>query len=133
MRAPTDENGLSERVIELVRRHVDCPPEKVTLGARLLEDLGVDGDDSGELLADFADTFRVDVSGYRWEHHFGTEGFDPVEALFRLIPRRWNRFLGMSRPTWMRARHVPITVGDLAEAAEARRWLAQYPDDHYGR
>ena len=90
-----------------------CPVEKLTLRTRLLEDLGLDGDDASEFLAAYAERFHVDLTGMQFDRHFGSEGASPLELVTALL-----YWLGL----W-RIDHVPITIGDLVQSANRGAWI----------
>ena len=66
-------------------------------------DLGVDGDDALEFMTAFEGRFQVDLSGFVFRKYFGPEGWNPTALL---TPKRPD----------------PLTLGQLAEAAEAKVW-----------
>jgi hypothetical protein len=103
-------------LVDAIRRFValqaGVPVEKVTLETRLNEDLGVDGDDMDEIVEAFGREFRVDVSGYRWEHHADPEGCNPLWIVFR--------------PWWTRVERIPIHLRDLVASAEGGVWAVKY-------
>ncbi len=77
----------------------------------LVDDLGVDGDDFDYLMEALAQQFSVDMSGYRWYfHHLGEPS--PAVLFFR-------RHLSRNR--------IDVTPRTLLEAANAGRWLLEYP------
>ncbi|QJE98961.1 DUF1493 family protein [Luteolibacter luteus] len=95
---------LSE-VTRFVAGEIGCDPSKLTPATRLLEDLGIDGDDAAELMESFAFRFAVDLTGYDHRRHFGPEaGWSPV-------------VIHPSAPL------IPITIIRLAEAAETGHWV----------
>ncbi len=96
---------------KLVATEMAVRAEQLALTTRLLHDIGVDGDDGWDLMAKFGNTFGVDLSEFRFDLHFGPEGGrNPITALVVLL----------CRPKW--ARHIPITIGDLVEAAQSGQW-----------
>jgi hypothetical protein len=102
--------GIADQILEFTASERGMRRDKVKLGSRLLQDLGMDGDDAVEFFEKFGSQFRVDLTQLwkHWRSHFGPEaGWMPWAFLF-------------ARPM------VPITVQDLAEAAEASRWLHVY-------
>jgi hypothetical protein len=48
----------------MIARYSDLASERIRPESRLLHDLGIDGDDAGYLLTDYAKTFQVDTSGF---------------------------------------------------------------------
>lgn len=109
---------LLPRLAALLEREQGYPSARVTRATRLSEDAGMDGDDAVEFLQAYAREFGVNLSAFRFYHHFGPEGCNP----WWLVVRPW----------WARVRHLPLTVGDLEDAARAGRWAYPYsPDPHY--
>jgi hypothetical protein len=107
-------DDMVERVKAFVAVHTLYPRRRMTLDTRLMEDVGLDGDDAVELFRDFAVHFEVDLSEINWDRHFGPEGCNPVFAL-------WYWTLGHRKHPM-----VPVTISDLVVAAEARRWGKDY-------
>ncbi len=87
---------------------------EVHLSTRLFEDLDMDGDDF-DVVIEVADRYGIDLAGYRWHHHSGMEGCNP---LWFILP-----------PWWMRTTHIPVRVADLVEAAESGSWPIEYPEE----
>jgi hypothetical protein len=90
---------------------------RLRLDTTLLGDLGIDGDDGLELMADFGRKFNVDLMQFEPSKHFGPEGgcFPPL-ALYVLL-RTWvmgdpHEAVGL----------LPISIRDLVRAAEAGKW-----------
>ena len=71
------------------------------------------GDDVWELVTEFGKRFEVDMTGFRWEHHSGPEGCNP---LWLILP-----------PWWSRSTYIPIRVRDLINSARCRKWSIRYP------
>ncbi len=110
------------RVHGLVSGHSGVPEAEITLETRLVEDLGMDGDDGDDFLAAFADEFDVDMGAMAPLNYFGEEGVGPpvpsLVALASLLNPRFSAWvLHASRG---RRR---ITVRDLVASARAQRWL----------
>ncbi len=55
-------NVIFERIKEMIIEELNVPEEKVTLQARLAEDLGADSIDAVELIMNIEDEFNVQVS-----------------------------------------------------------------------
>lgn len=88
-------------------------PSRLVRSARLLHDLGVDGDDGCELIRTFGKRFEVDISAFDPSLHFGHEaGPNPLIWLWWTITRTWPRL-------------TPITVGDLEASIARRRWTVE--------
>lgn len=102
---------LFRRVRDLICELTGAAPEDVTEATCLQRDLGVEGDDAGELMTAFAERFGVDLDRFDFEAHFDVEaGFDPVRYLF----------LKAFRPK--KLHKAPVTVSDLVRAVRARQW-----------
>ena len=96
-------------VIHLVAEQTGVSPSLITASTRIGEDLGVDGDDASDLLMAFASRFHVDLAGFQFARHFGPEaGWCPFYALYCLYTGR--------------GRTEPVTVAQLADAAERGIW-----------
>ena len=104
---------LYERVKILVVEHaIWASEEELTPDTRILHDLGIDGDDGDELLEAFCEEFEIqNVSEIDLSAYFGPEGVDPFTFLFCLVFKR-DKFL-----------RIPITLRDLVDSAEAKRWI----------
>jgi acyl carrier protein len=146
-------DALLPEIIEHVAEYTGIKPEKLAATTRLLQDAGMDGDDAVEFFTEFEKRFGVDLTPLyaHWDRHFGPEGFGtPMSCLVMLvllfapiglIP------LGVS-PMWgwgvelicfifwiwplrqwpLKDDTVAVTVGDLASAAETKRWPLAYDD-----
>jgi acyl carrier protein len=53
---------IFERVKEMIKEELNVPVEKITLQARLAEDLGADSIDAVELIMNVEDEFNIQVS-----------------------------------------------------------------------
>jgi len=102
---------MDEEVFQFVADECGVPRERLTLDTRLLHDLRIDGADGTDLVERFAKRFGVEMTGFRNELHFGPEaGCNPVAYL-------WLRAFQSNK-----LQFVPITIGDLVEAATTRHW-----------
>lgn len=108
-----------ERVIQFVSMQTRINAQKLTLSSTLFQDLGIDGDDAIDLLRAFSEEFRVDLSELDPKQHFGPEGFGPSAIFLWLFS-----ILGIER-----SELTPISLSDLAEAAEAGRWIKSMPKE----
>lgn len=111
-----------DRVRALVSRASGVPEAEITLETRLLEDLGMDGDDGVAFLAAFADEFGVDLAPVAPLNYFNDEasftGYATlVPVLARLSPAFRARVRRATRG--MRA----LRVRDLVASARAGQWL----------
>lgn len=103
--------ALEGEVKRFVSEFFACRPERLTPTTRLFHDLGVDGADGWEFMAAFGQRFEVNMGEFFAALHFNDEGgCNPVLVLLWLLYR--PRFL----------RLVPITLGDLVEAARSKQW-----------
>jgi acyl carrier protein len=55
-------NMIFERVKEMIKEELNVPEEKISLQARLAEDLGADSIDAVELIMNIEDEFNIQVS-----------------------------------------------------------------------
>ncbi len=53
---------IFERVKEMIKEELNVPEEKISLKARLAEDLGADSIDAVELIMNIEDEFNIQVS-----------------------------------------------------------------------
>ncbi len=114
---------LAEDIIAFVARETGIHPSKLTLSTRLLDDLGIDGDDAVEFFEHFEQAFGVDLSDFPYYRHFGPEGWDLFAGkLTRFI---WHLFNIEYLYTY---EYIPITIEDLIVAAHAKRWVKNIPD-----
>jgi len=104
---------LEGEVTALIADETCIPLARIHGESRLLQDLGIDGDDGTELLTAFATRFGVDLEGFHPGRHFGPEGL-------------WPWFLFSWAIAWLRgvpldSGLIPIRVRDLVQAAHTRR------------
>jgi hypothetical protein len=86
----------------------------LTESTTLQSDIGVYGDDMGDLLTAYSKRFGVDLSGYLWYFHTSEEGAFSIGGV--LFP-----------PPNAKVQEIPITVGMLHHFAELGRWAVKYP------
>lgn len=111
--------ALRDEVMAAIVRLTRCPPDRVTIDADLVEDLGIAGDDGPELVAALAVAF-----GFRWAPEDVVETFGP-EGLgigLRLIRAVWT-----AAPPRRRV-HRPLRVRDLVAAAETGALIVPPPE-----
>lgn len=107
------------RIVAFVAGERAIRPGLLSPDATLLGDLGMDGADGWELIEAFGRAFEVDVSRFEPARHFGPEGGgSPLSLIIWLT----EVFLGGRdvHEVWGLS---PITIRDLAEAAERKCWL----------
>ena len=109
-------NELLEEVKAFVAAFWYKPKEGLTAETSVNDDLGMDGDDAAEFMQAFSERFKVDLTCFPYDKHFGSEGSNPlvlVEAIYlRVTTGRWNSL-------------TPLTLRELVEAAEQRRWKVE--------
>lgn len=103
-----------EAIVRIVAAQSGVAPAALRDDTRIVEDLHLDGDDVVEIVEAVAKTFSVDMANYRWYHHHGPEGCNPLWIIFP--------------PWWTRKKHIPIRIADLIEAARTGAWPIAYPD-----
>lgn len=112
---------LYDRVVAFVAEQRGVRAERLKPETTLFGDLGTDGDDGIELLADFAREFHVDMNGCDASRYFGSEGLPPWFLFYWII-------LAFRRGTpEERARLQPIRIADLVRSAESGRWAVDNP------
>ena len=89
-------------VVRLIAKKTGLPTVQIFPESRLVHDLGIAGDDAGELLTEYSETFQVDMSEFDFAQYFSGE-----PHLFKLAE-------GLKL--------APITVQDLVEAARQKKW-----------
>ncbi|SEJ64843.1 DUF1493 family protein [Pseudomonas sp. NFR16] len=83
--------------------------ETFSLATDIARDLGIDGDDSNELMVEFFDKFSIDLNDYDPYRYFLEEGFNFFSA----------------KPAIDRRGNIPLRVGMLYLAVKAKRWDTQ--------
>ncbi|MDP3024437.1 MAG: DUF1493 family protein [candidate division Zixibacteria bacterium] len=103
-------NDILEKIKDFVAENLVVKKEKLTAGTRLLEDLGIDGDDAAEFIEVFSKKFDIDMTDFVFEKHFGQEGFNPLMFLYRFL---FNR---------KKLQFTTITLSDLLEVVQQKKW-----------
>jgi acyl carrier protein len=112
---------IIDRVIQFVSERVGVNRERLTLETTLFGDLGIDGNDGRDLVNAFGSRFGVDLSGFDPSKHFGPEaGCFPPTAIYQLV-----REYVFGDDAHELAGVVPISIRELVEAAETKRWAAR--------
>jgi acyl carrier protein len=109
------EENLENRVRALVAEYTGVPMEEIKLETDIVNDLRIYGDDVWELVYEFSKKFNVEMHEFRWYHHSGPEGCNPLWLFFQ--------------PWWTKKTHIPIRLFDLVESAKRGAWVVQYPED----
>jgi Protein of unknown function (DUF1493) len=106
---------LEARIRSFVRKTLGMDAARLTLETDIVDDLRIYGDDVWDLVEAFGKEFQVDVSAFRWYHHTGPEGCNPLWLIFK--------------PWWARKTHVSIRLSDLVESVQQQRWSIVYPEN----
>ena len=85
----------------------------------LFGDLGVDGDDGSELLAEFSGKFNVDMHNCKVDQHFGPEEFSLWAPIY------WFILVFRDGTPEQNARLKPIRISDLVNSAKSGRWIVE--------
>ena len=107
-------DDLESRIRTLIIRQTGISPEKITAETDVVDDLRIYGDDVWELFEAFGKQFSVQMDGFRWYHHTGLEGCNPLWLLFK--------------PWWAKKTYVPVRLGDLVASAQQGVWAVRYPE-----
>lgn len=102
---------IFERTAKLLAEHMGRDRSKITAETSLQLDTGMDGLDAEEFLDAYVEEFDVDMAAFRYDRHFGPEGYTPFLPL-------WYLLSGRRSPPW-----VSVTVGDLVRSAQAGVWI----------
>ncbi|SDP18111.1 Protein of unknown function [Filomicrobium insigne] len=97
---------LWERLLKFVREETRTR-KNISGDTDIAHDLGVDGDDALEFMLAFQREFNVDLSNFRFNLHFGSEGFDLISAIEALVRKKGG---------------IPVTIFILFYAAKSSRW-----------
>ena len=134
-------------VMDLLAHERGLPREKVELSARLVQDLGMDGDDAVDFFNSLHERFGTDLAYLHehWSEHFGPEGFSCWNGLV-IIPAAviggvvagvvglstyWGVAITvalLAASLWVMRRWgpadkmVPVTVQEVVAAVEAGSW-----------
>jgi len=101
---------LQNEVMQFVASKLHIPIERLRLSTRIQQDLGGGGGLGWQLMQDFWVHFGVDRQEYRDDLHFWNWGCNPAVFLFFMLFRPGS------------LKFIPITIGDLVEAAQSKRW-----------
>jgi hypothetical protein len=145
---------VEERTINLIVEVTGIQRKRVQLSSRLVDDIGMDGDDAIDSFKKFGQSLHVDLDVLyeHWDNHFFPEGFGGmsigylviivasvivgglVHAAVSRIPV-WLAMMGvMVLSFWICGKFfvehqpakTPITVQDLVAAASSGKWVIHY-------
>ena len=143
--------GVELELRQLAAAHAGLPPDRVRSDSRLLQDLGLDGDEAMEFFVAVARRYNLELTDLwkDWNRHFAPEGYPlagcllvPVALFTAFATAMWLRdslyltrnaalLLGalLSAPLiWIggritkRRRFEPIRISDVVAAVERGRW-----------
>ena len=106
------DSKIFEEVKTFISRLCAIQEEKITLDARIMEDLGIAGEDADELMTALAQNFHIDMTGYDFLDYFYEEGGD--NPLGQLYYQLFNR--NKIRPK------LSLTVKDLVVSVQLGKW-----------
>ncbi len=81
----------------------------------IYEELGIIGNDFHELIENYSENYKVDMSGYLWYFHADEELFMNIGALFYKTPDQF-------------VERIPVTPQILANCIETKKWDIKYPE-----
>ena len=99
-----------QSVLQLIHRKTGIPLARLSAQDRLLQDLGIDGDDASDLLLELSRVFRVDMTTLEMRKHFRSE--PNLFSVFR-FPKTTKEEL---------KEKVPVTIADLIRAVDNGKW-----------
>lgn len=140
-------DSLEQRIIQHLARERGMRADRIGRDSRLLQNLGMDGDDAVEFFQAFGAVFDVELDDLyeNWDSHFAPEAGGPglfagvlsvvvVAGIVMLVGRvlvlpDWPLIasgLALWFVLWFLwpfgRKFAPITVDDLVRAAEAGKW-----------
>jgi acyl carrier protein len=143
--------SIDHQLIGLISEQIGVPRGKITPSSRLLQDLGMDGDDAVEFFADFAERYGADLTPLytHWDKHFGPEGLVGPTSFAVMLVLVALPFLALPfgvSPLWVMGAEfvalvlwmwplrqwlikdetVPVTVEHLLITARTKRWPITY-------
>jgi acyl carrier protein len=119
--AQLDLVGMNTELLEEVKAFVAEfwyePKGGLSAETSVNDDLGMDGDDGVEFMEAFSVHFGVDLGAFPHDRYFGPEAAaNPISIIAGIIRRvttgKWSDL-------------SPLTLRDLVEAVENRRWVVE--------
>jgi phosphoglycolate phosphatase-like HAD superfamily hydrolase len=76
----------SSDVLDFISEYSGVDRDQITKATRIVEDLGIAGDDGDDFIAAFCEQFEIEPSSFApWMRQFGSEGGpDPISLLWAL-------------------------------------------------
>jgi hypothetical protein len=105
---------MEHRVIAFVARETGVAATKISATTELGRHCGLDGEDAKIFVEKFQAEFEVDMQDFQFSRHFGPElPFNVIWYVHALMFARHKLKL------------EPVTISDLAVAAQQRRWAKE--------
>jgi acyl carrier protein len=141
--------STATEIIDRLARERGLPREKIRLSDRLLQDIGLDGDDAVNFFVSLQDRFGTDLTQLRehWSEHFRSErtliwaAVVPIPSFIVAVlvagftgSKVWGGAAGLALAAIVAGimlrrpaadTMVPITVEDVVAAAEAGTWTKE--------
>lgn len=139
----------ANEVLTMLAKERGLPLDKISPSSRLLQDLGMDGDDAVDFFISVQQRFGTDLTALqaRWGDHFGPEGFSLWYGLVIVIAGIigggaagllnlgiWGGLVItvalLALSLWLMKkwgpedRTIPVTVSDVIAAVKAGKWPA---------
>lgn len=114
-------NKINPENVEMVKnfvRELQYPVRQLSTDTTLFGNLGIDGWGGYVFMEDFFERFGVDPGNFQLDKHFGPEGFSPT-CIYWILRDIFIR--GVSQEA--RRGLIPISIGDLAQVVEAKKWI----------
>jgi hypothetical protein len=105
--------GKISEIQNFVAGYLNVAPGNIDVNRRLVEDLNIVGDDAEDLIREYAEKFKVDMSEFDFEFYF------PTESQVSSFLYWFSGLLGFRRS------RPEVTIRKLAEIAERGRWPSQ--------
>ena len=107
-------NTLQESFIEFVAAELSVKPSRLASNISINLDLGVDGDDGLEFMAEFSKRFGVNISYFNAAEYFGPEGTgNPLVWFWWFVTRSGPKLR-------------PLTLGQLQASISMGRWVSEH-------
>lgn len=104
-----NETNIMEDIKQFIFEKTQINCNKLSPESKILEDVGLDGDEAYKFLNDFSEKFDTDLSGLNFDSYFNSEGFDIISFLKSLVKKS--------------SRLQPITLKDLEIAVLKKKWI----------
>lgn len=102
---------LFDGLIDFVLKESYKPNYKITPNTRIVQDLGMDGDDGVEFMIAYGKKFNVDLSGFMADKYFEGEGLQLINSLLGKLGLRKSKL----KPLLIKHLQKGIDLGYLNE------------------